>query len=57
MKINFLKPAQSEIDDAFAWYEAQSHGLGTKFLDDFDRAVRRIVGFLFASAEIEDGLR
>ncbi|OGW14813.1 MAG: plasmid stabilization protein [Nitrospirae bacterium GWA2_42_11] len=57
MKINFLKPAQSEIDDAFAWYEAQSHGLGTKFLDDFDRAVRRIVAFPFASAEIEDGLR
>ena len=57
MKVRFLKPAQSEVDEAFAWYETQSHGLGKHFLDDFDRAVRRIVAYPFASAEIEDGLR
>lgn len=37
MKVRFLKPAQSEVDDAFAWYEEQLHGLGRHFLDDFDR--------------------
>jgi len=57
MKVCFLKPAQSEVDEAFAWYETQSSGLGTHFLDDFDRAVRRIVAYPFANAEIEDGLR
>ena len=57
MKIRFLKPAQSEVDDAFAWYESQSQGLGTQFLDEFDRAVRRILAYPLASAEIGDGLR
>ena len=57
MKVRFLKSAQSEVDEVFAWYKAQSRGLGTQFLDDFDRALRRIVAYPFANAEIEDGLR
>lgn len=56
MKVLFLRPAQSEVDDAFEWYETQSQGLGTQFLDDFDRAVRRIVAYPFASTEIKEGL-
>ncbi len=57
MKIHFLKPAQSEVDYAFAWYDSQSHGLGTQFLDDIDRAVRRIAAYPLSSVEIEQGLR
>ncbi len=57
MKVRFLNHAQSEIDDAFAWYETQSVGLGIQFLDDFDRAVRRISAYPLASSEIDDGLR
>jgi plasmid stabilization system protein ParE len=57
MRIHFLKLAQSEVDDAFSWYDSQAHGLGIQFLDDLDRAVRRIAAFPFANAEIEDGLR
>lgn len=57
MKVRFLKPAQSEVDDAFAWYEEQMHRLGRQFLDDFDRAVRRVVAYPFAGTEIEEGLR
>lgn len=57
MKIRFLKPAQSEVDDAFLWYDSQTHGLGTQFLDDLDRAVRRIAAFPLANTEIEEGLR
>ena len=28
MKIDFLAAAQSELDDAFEWYEAQQKNLG-----------------------------
>ncbi len=31
MKVRFLKPAQSEVDDAVAWYDSQSRSLGTQF--------------------------
>lgn len=45
MKVRFLKPAQLEVDDAVAWYDSQSQDLGTRFLDDLDRTIRRIVAF------------
>ncbi|OGW57836.1 MAG: plasmid stabilization protein [Nitrospirae bacterium RBG_16_43_8] len=57
MKIRFLKPAQSEVDNAVAWYDSQSFGLGTQFLDDLDRAVRRIVSYPLSCPEIEPNLR
>jgi plasmid stabilization system protein ParE len=57
MKVSFLKPAESELDDAFQWYENQARGLGTQFLDDFDRVIRRVTAFPGASAEIDPGLR
>ena len=53
MKIRFLKPAQSEVDDSVVWYDSQSFGLGTQFLDDLDRAVRRIVRYPLSCPEIE----
>ncbi len=56
MKVLFLKHAQSEVDDAVAWYDSQSHSLGIQFLDSFDRAVRRILAYPLASTKIEDGL-
>lgn len=57
MKIRFLKPAQFELEDAVAWYDSHSVGLGTQFLDDLDRSVRRIVAYPFSSPEIEPDLR
>lgn len=57
MKIRFLKPAQSEVDDAVTWYNSQSRGLGIQFLDDIDRAIRRIATYPLSSIEIEQGLR
>lgn len=36
MKIRFLSIAGQELDDAFAWYERQSAGLGYEFLDEVD---------------------
>lgn len=57
MKVRLLEPALSELNDAFVWYESQSSGLGTRFLDEFDLAVRKIAAYPLASAEIADGLR
>lgn len=57
MKVHFLKPAQSEVDDAVAWYDSQSPSLGIQFLDDIDRAIRRIAAYPLSSVEIEQGLR
>ena len=42
MTIRFLSVARRELDDAFAWYERQSAGLGYEFLDELDRVARRI---------------
>lgn len=57
MKIRFLKPAQFELEDVVAWYDSHSLGLGTQFLDDLDRTVRRIITYPFSSPETEPGLR
>ncbi|MBI4826083.1 MAG: type II toxin-antitoxin system RelE/ParE family toxin [Nitrospirae bacterium] len=57
MKVRFLKPAQSEVDDAVAWYDSQSRNLGTQFLDDLDRAVRRIVAYPLSNIKIEEDIR
>lgn len=57
MKIRFLKPAQVELEDAVAWYDSHSLGLGTQFLDDMDRTVRRIITYPFSSHETETGIR
>lgn len=45
MNVRFLVPAQLELDEAVSWYEAQSEGLGQEFLDELDRAVRRVVAY------------
>lgn len=57
MKVRFLKPAQSEVDDAVEWYDSQSFGPGMQFLDDLDRTVRRIVSYPLSCPEIEPDLR
>jgi plasmid stabilization system protein ParE len=45
MKIAFLPAAQTELDDAFSWYEEQAVGLGYEFLDELDRSLRLIATF------------
>jgi hypothetical protein len=52
MKVRFLKPAQFEVDDTVAWYDSQSRGMGIQFLDDIDRAIKRIVAYPLSSVEI-----
>lgn len=57
MKVHFLKTAQFEVDSAVEWYSSQSAGLEMQFLDDMDRALRRVVAYPFSCLEIEQGLR
>lgn len=57
MNVSFLSLAQTELDDAFAWYEEQAIGLGYEFLDEFDQTVRLIVSFPDSFQKIEMELR
>jgi len=56
-KVRFLKLAQLEVDDAVTWYNSQYVNLGTQFLDELDKAVRRIVAYPFSCPKIEANLR
>ncbi|CBE70193.1 MAG: type II toxin-antitoxin system RelE/ParE family toxin [Candidatus Methylomirabilis oxygeniifera] len=56
MKVRFLTLAQQELDDAVAWYNEQTTGLGQEFLDELDRVVRRAVTFPMSCPEIEPGV-
>jgi plasmid stabilization system protein ParE len=57
VKVRFLTPAQQELDEAVAWYDGQAAGLGLEFLDELDRAMRRVVAFPRSYPEIERGVR
>ena len=45
MKIDFLEAAQSELDDAFEWYETQQKNLGGQFIGEFNAAIKRISAY------------
>ncbi len=57
MNIRFLRLAQIEVDLTFIWYESQVPQLGFDFLDELDKAIRRIVVYPDSCAEISSGLR
>lgn len=57
MKVEFLEPAQTELDQAFEWYETQQENLGLQFLSEFDAAIRRIAAFPEAYVLIEKEVR
>jgi len=57
MRVRFLAVARQELDDAFVWYERQSDGLGYEFLDEVDRAVRRVASYPDSCAELSTGVR
>lgn len=42
MKITFLEIAQIELDQAIAYYNSESPGLGADFLDEVVKALNRI---------------
>ena len=57
MRIRFLDVAQRELDDAVARYNEREEDLGLRFLDEFDRSIRRALSFPLAATEIDPGIR
>ena len=57
MKIEFLEPAQIELDEAFNWYECQQLNLGIQFLNEFDAAIRRVIAFPESYALMDCAIR
>jgi plasmid stabilization system protein ParE len=57
MRIRFLDPASEELDQAVDWFESQVSGLGVEFLDEIDRAIRRIAAWPFSCEEILPNIR
>jgi plasmid stabilization system protein ParE len=57
MKVRVLELAQLELDDAFAWYEAQLPGLGTEWLSEVDSAIQRIIRWPLLGKEIVADIR
>ena len=57
MKIEFLEAAQTELDEAYNWYEAQQKNLGVQFLAEFDAAIRRIFAYPKSYALLENEVR
>jgi plasmid stabilization system protein ParE len=45
MEVKFLAPAQAELEEAVAYYEAQKEGLGFEFTEEVKRAIQRILQF------------
>ncbi|MDZ7690982.1 MAG: type II toxin-antitoxin system RelE/ParE family toxin [Balneolaceae bacterium] len=42
MEVKLLAPVQSELDEAYAYYEGKMTGLGAQFLDELIRAFKQI---------------
>jgi plasmid stabilization system protein ParE len=57
MNVRFLNLAEQELADAVIWYDQQASGLGRDFLDELDRAIRRVAAFPLSFPEIEPELR
>ncbi len=45
MKIKFISPADIELDDAILYYDYELPGLGYRFLQEVEMAVKRISTF------------
>lgn len=45
MKVRFLKVAETELDDAIEYYEAEQAGLGDRFSSNVQESIQRVVAF------------
>ncbi|MDI6792507.1 MAG: type II toxin-antitoxin system RelE/ParE family toxin [bacterium] len=57
MNVEFVWPADAELQEAYEYYESQRPGLGSSFLDDFDMAVNYLVSFPTAWTRISQRTR
>jgi len=57
VNVRFLTVAQQEVDDKVQWFNERAEGKGLEFLDELDRAIRRMRKFPLAAFEIETEIR
>lgn len=57
MKIEFLEIAETELDQAYQWYETQQKSLGLQFLNEIDSSFRRIATYPESFVLISNGIR
>lgn len=57
MKIEFLEIAETELDGAHLWYEAQQKSLGLQFLNEIDSSLGRIAAYPESFVSISNGIR
>jgi len=46
MRIKFLQEAQSELDEAIDYYNSETNGLGSDFLQEVLNAIERVANIL-----------
>lgn len=54
---SFHQLARRELDEAARYYEAESPGLGSKYLDAVENCVRGVVEFPAAGVEVREQVR
>lgn len=52
MKVRFLKIAETELGDAFEYYQSVQNGLGFRFLSEVELSTMRIQQFPLSYQEI-----
>src|SRR5437016_4246964 len=57
MRVSYLDAADSEFDEAIAYYNAQKTGLGFEFADEVKEAVERIKNYPDAWTPLSERLR
>ena len=57
MKIYFLEIAETELDDAFEWYEVQQKQLGKQFINELEAAIKRIIAYPEYNTLIDSEIR
>jgi len=57
MQIKIIEPAELELNDAFEFYEAQTPGLGKRFIEEFNKGIVRIRQHPESWPRIRDNIR
>ena len=57
MNLEIHEDADRELNDAADYYDAESPGLGTVFLDQLEAGYGRILDSPYAAVEIDSGIR
>ena len=52
MILTYHLEASNELREAFEWYESQKDGLGFRFVNDVELAIKRIQNFSYSNAII-----